>query len=975
LLSSLALISNQNYKISKVKSLNTLITEPYFLSRGQEWAQNQLNSMSLDEKIAQFFMLASWPNKGEEHQLEIENYIKNHKIGGVIFFQGKRNELNTAINRFQNASKIPLLIGMDAEWGVAMRISDEKRFPFAYTIGACNDTSITENLAAMMAQECRDLGIHINFAPVADVNSNPENPVIGFRSFSENASMVSNHVTAVVKGLEKNGVLSCIKHFPGHGDTDKDSHFELPTVSHTRNHFEEVDFIPFKKGISVGVSSVMIGHLNIPNIDETGTPSSLSKKIIQDELINKMGFKGLVISDALNMKGVSNKYGKTDVISKAFQAGNDILLYPEEIESAIKTLSQQVKKGLISEEEINKRCLKVLQAKYHVLNFKTDLKKYTEKYFKVFTNEEIEWKKRETYEKAITVIKNDNILPIINHQQKIACISIGANASYFQEMMQNFNKITYFNFDDFEEAIHKMKSKINDFDLIVTSIHTKSVLPKDNYSLPGDLNKWIEFLPESSKNCIVHCGNPVALKTTSFPQKINALVLTYENHQYAQEAAAQLMFGAIGTNGKIPFNVSNQIVKFQGLSLNPINRLKFTMPEELGLKSNDFDAIDKIVQSGLDAKAFPGCQVLVAVKGKVIYRKNFGTVSYLDTTSIHNHHVYDIASISKIVGSTAALMRLETENKFTLEKQLKDYIPDVVLDSKVGEIKLKNMMAHQAGFTPWLAFYKSTLEKGEWNLDIYKCDYSADFCVPVADKLWISNKYETKIYQKILSTPLNLPEKYEYSDLGYYFAKKIIEKQSGKSLDDFLYSNFYNPMGLYHLRYLPLLFFPKNQIIPTENDTIFRKQLIHGYVHDPGAAMLGGVGGHAGIFSNSTDLAAMMQMFLNKGSYANVKYISPDIIKKYTSAQLSGNRRGAGFDRPTANKEGGPTCALVSSDSYGHSGFTGTFTWADPEYGINYVFLSNRVNPSAENKKIQTMHIRTEIQRVIYEVVLKNQKK
>lgn len=941
------------------------VTTPVFMQSNDVIARQMLEKLTLEEKIAQFFMVASWPNRDENHQQEIENLVKNDKIGGIIYFQGSKGQLKTSIARMQHVSQIPLLIGIDAEWGIAMRISEEDRFPYAYTLGAANDTVLSEKIGAMMAQECRELGIHLNFAPVADVNSNPSNPVIGFRSFGEDPELVGKHVKAMVKGMEKNGVLTSIKHFPGHGDTDADSHYELPTLSHNREHFQNIELKPFLEGIQAGASTVMIGHLSVPALDESKTPASLSPAVIKGLLQQEMGFKGLVISDALNMKAVADKYGKVDVVVKAFQAGNDILLFPENVHDAIQAIAAKVKSGEISENEINERCLKVLKAKAHALFFKGG---------KNYTAGELEWARRETYEKSLTVVENKNVLPLVNASSRIAVVSIGVNAGHFKAMADRFHAVDYYHFYSFEEASERMITKFSGYETVITTVHPKSVLASSNFSSPGKLESWIMAVPEEISHVGVFFGNPMLLKNTTVNTAFDACVLAYENHKYTQEAAAQLIFGATGAKAKLPFQVSESLQSGSGMVLEDARRLKFSQPEELGILPQDLAKIDALVQKGLDAGAFPGCQVLVAVEGKIIYSKNFGTVSYEDKTPINSNHVYDVASVSKIVGSTAALMRLQTEGRFSLDKYVKDYIPELVGSSPVGNIYIKNMMAHQAGFTPWIAFYKSTVNRGVLDKSIYSEVRKEGFDVPVASNLWIRSDYEKTIYKTILSTPLTRNPKYEYSDLGYYFAKKIIEKESGFPLDQFMYREYYDPMGLKSIRYLPLLHFPKERIVPTELDTAFRGRLVHGFVHDPGAAMLGGVGGHAGVFSNATDLAAMMQLFLNKGVYANRRYISADIVKQYTSAQLKGNRRGAGFDRPTNSRKDGPTCNLVSLESYGHSGFTGTFTWADPAYGINYVFLSNRVYPDATNKKIQEMHIRSDIQKVIYEAVMKAKK-
>lgn len=931
------------------------------------WAKNQLDKLSLEERIAQFFMVATWSNKSESHQAEIEKLVREDKIGGLIYFQGERENLKKSIQRMQLAAKTPLLIGMDAEWGIAMRISEEERFPYAYTVGQANDAELTKNIAEMMAQECRELGIHLNFSPVADVNSNPKNPVIGFRAYGENPTQVSKQVSSLVSAFEKNGILSCLKHFPGHGDTDKDSHYDLPTISKSKSALQSNEFVPFQAGIKAGASTVMMGHLNIPALDNSGTPSSLSKTIIQDVLRSEMKFEGLVISDALNMKAVSAKYGKTDVVVKAFQAGCDILLYPESVTESIQAIKKAVERGEISKAEIDARCLRVLKAKHRVL-FPNSRKNQ-------ISESEQTWLKKQIYQKAITLVQHKNqVLPLQSSGQRIAKISIGTHTNSFAETLDLFAKIDHFHFFTVNEAIERMKGKWNQYDVIISAIHPNSVRTVKNYGMPGKITDWLEQIPEQKKHILVQFGNPFALEQITDFSRVDALIVGFENHELVQERVGQQLFGALPFEGKLQWHVSDLLPKGKGISLESIDRLAFSQPEELGISAEKLTEIDQIVNKGIKVGAFPGCQVLAAVEGKIIYRKSFGTTQFENGDSITENHVYDIASVSKIVGSTAALMKLQSEGKLGLQNKLKDFIPEVTGNGDFGNIVLRDMMAHQAGLTSWIPFYKKTLKNGELNPAIYSKTKKEGFETQVAKDVWISDAYTDTIYQRILASGLNSAKKYEYSDLGYYFVKKIVEKKSEKSFDSFLYDELYFKLGLQTMRFNPLNYLEKKWIVPTENDQQFRKQLVHGFVHDPGAAMLGGVGGHAGIFSNSYDLATMMQLFLNKGSYAGVRYLDEDVVSLYTKAQNAGNRRGAGFDRPTLNPKSGPTCEWVSQQSFGHSGFTGTFAWADPQNGINYVFLSNRVCPSAENWKIRDMNIRTEIQRVIYEAVRERKK-
>lgn len=925
-----------------------------------QWAKEKLSNMTLEEKIGQFFMVSAYSNRDEAHLKEIENLVTKEKVGGIIFFQGEKKNLISSISRFQKSARVPLFIAMDAEWGTNMRLFDGERFPYAYTLGAADDVELSERIASMMALECQKMGIHINFAPVADVNSDPDNPVIGFRSFGENPKKVADHVKAFVRGMENNGIMTSIKHFPGHGNTDKDSHLELPIVSQSLKTIEAIDFYPFQEGIRIGASSVMIGHLNVPALDDSGTPSSLSKKIIQDILKKQMGFEGLVISDALGMKAVADKYGKTEVVVKAFEAGCDILLAPESVSDAIAAILEKVSQGKISKTEIDERCLKVLKAKHKFVVVPKKAKEYTAG--------EIEWAKNESFEKAITVLKNtDDLLPIGKLDKKIARVSIGMHSFHFRDAIELFADIDHYHYFTPAEAMKEFPKKMGQYDMIITAFHANTVRPKNNFGFGAKWRAFLDILPENKEKIVVFFGNPLVLRNEEDLSGFKAIIVGYENNRHAQKAVAQLIFGAIPSVGNLPITVNKLFPREKGIQLKWGGRLKYSQAEELGIDPTKLFEIDRIAENGVKKGAYPGCQIVVAVEGKIIYRKSFGTQTFGDKDTIQNDDIYDIASVSKIAGSTVGIMKIQTDGKFSLSKKLHDYIPEVTGNGTFGNILIRDMMTHQAGLVAWIPFYKRSMKNGELNSSIYSKVKKDGFEYPVADNIWIRNDYPDTIYKQILASNLG-PKKYLYSDLGYYFIKKIVEKQSGKSFQDYLTDELYKPMGLRSMRYLPRKHFPLDRIVPTEFDKIFRKQLVRGYVHDPGSAMLGGVGGHAGLFCNATDLASLMQMILNKGDYGNVSYIHNEVVEEYTKAQFNGNRRGAGFDRPSPGG-GGPCHSSASQLSFGHSGFTGTFAWADPQYGINYVFLSNRVYPDQENWKIRDMNIRTEIQGAIYNAV------
>ena len=926
------------------------------------WVEGKLKSMTLREKIGQFFMVAAYSNKGEKHLATVDSLVLRDRIGGIIFFQGERDNLTEAIDRFQGEASIPLLVGMDAEWGVQMRLFGEERFPYNYTIGAANDPKLTKKIAKMMGQECRELGIHINFAPVADVNSNPKNPVIGFRSYGENPKEVASHVTAAVEGMEEQGVMTSIKHFPGHGDTDVDSHYELPVVNNTYAQINAIDFFPFRSGIRAGASTVMIGHLNVPALDSTGTPSSLSKQTIQGYLRGELGFKGLVVSDALGMKAVADRYGKTEVVVKAFEAGCDILLFPKSVKEAIDAIEAKVNAGEIDEDEIDERCRKVLLAKHkHIVK---------QSKYKEFTKEEITLAKKMLYEKAITVIKNeDDLLPIKRFDKKIAHVSIGAHTEVLNASMDLVSKVDHFHFYNGDEAVRRFKRRLSEYDLIITSIHAKSVVSRGDYGMPAGWKSWVKSLPAEKENVLIVFGNPYALSKNIDLSHIESIVVGYENHELALNRAGQFLMGAFESTGKLPVTINSKFKRGRSIHVKWGGKLKESQPEEVGVSRNKLSQIDDVAEKGIADGAFPGCQVLVAVEGKIIYNKSFGHHTYSKKQEVLDDDLYDIASITKVAASTFSLMYLDSKEEFSLEGKLSDYIPEIVQNTPYASMRVRHMLTHQAGLHPWIPFYTETLKNYRPDPAVYATEKSDEFSEQVANNMWIRKEYKEVMYQTILRKPLKA-KKYKYSDLGYYFMKSIIEKKTGKSLDQFVEDEFYGPMGLRNIMYNPLRTVALDRIPPTENDTIFRKQLIHGFVHDQGASMMGGVGGHAGLFSNARDLAGVMQLFLNKGSYGGVEYIRPDVIEEYTKCQYCPkNRRGVGFDKPMPSRKGGPTSKLAPLSSFGHSGFTGTLVWADPEYKVNFVFLSNRVYPNAENWKIIKMNIRTDIQKIIYEAL------
>lgn len=931
-----------------------------------KWVSNDpidsvIDSMTLEEKIGQFFMVAAYSNKDSSHSKVLRNLIHDSHIGGLIFFQGEAQKMQEMIEGFQKDSKIPLLIGMDAEWGTAMRLFGEERFPYQYTMGAADDIKLTNKISMMIAADCLEKGVHINFAPVADVNSNPDNPVIGFRSFGSESQLVARHVGSFVMGHEQQGLLSCVKHFPGHGDTYLDSHLELPVIRNTVEYIDSIDGLPFEEGFKQGASSVMIAHLSVPSIDSTGLPATLSSTIIQDHLIKKYNYKGLIISDALNMKAVADRYGKAEVAVRAFEAGCDILLYPEDVKLAVQLIADKVRSGEISMEEIDRRLKKILKVKNEVFS-------ENESWYH-FHEDEIVATKKLVYEKSITVLKNDDVLPIPSFDKKIACISLGPHTESLIESMQLIADVDHFHAFTGAEAIQKYADIIKEYDLIITSVHSNSLRSKNDYGYPAEWRKWVKHIPLEMDHILLLAGNPLVLKNDDVSSDVDALVVSYENHELALDRLGQFVMGAFESKGTLPISINDVWSAGYGVHVEWGGRLKYGSPYEFGISSEKLAQIDTAINRSIADGVFPGCQIVAAYDGVIIYRKSFGFQTYDSLIPITDNNIYDLASVTKIAASTASLMNLESKELFSLDNSLGDYLNELTDSTAYDRMKIKSMMAHQAGLYPWIPFYLKTLTNGLPDSSVYLDHKEGVYANRVTEHLWMDTNYVDVMYQRILETKVS-GSSYKYSDLGYYFMKKIIEQQGGFPLEEFVQKTFYKPLGLRTMGYNPVDRFSLDIISPTEDDHAFRQELIHGYVHDQGAAMMGGVCGHAGLFSNATDLASMMQLFLNKGQVGGVSYFTQEVADKYTGCQFCPkNRRGAGFDKPVRSLEGGPTCGLVSLSSFGHSGFTGTYAWADPEYKINYVFLSNRVYPDAENWKIVKTGIRTEVQRIIYEAV------
>ncbi|PZX58014.1 glycoside hydrolase family 3 N-terminal domain-containing protein [Algoriphagus chordae] len=940
------------------------------------WVDSVFNSLSFDERLGQLFMVAAYSNQGQAHVNQISNLIKTENLGGLIFFQGGPDRQARLTNLYQAQSKTPLFIAMDAEWGISMRLDSIPDFPKAMTLGAIQDEQLVYNMGKEMARQFKELGMHINFAPVVDVNSNPDNPVIGYRAFGGEKKVVAQHAVSYMKGLQDHGVIANAKHFPGHGDTEADSHYTLPVIKNPEQRIWDIDLYPYQELFKENLMSVMVAHLNVPSLDDSDNmATSLSKKVVTDLLQHRMNFQGLVFTDALNMKGVAIANSPGEVDLKALLAGNDVLLYSQNVSKAKELIKQAVADGRISEQEIDRRIKKILKAKYWAgLNNYKPIKTFglVERLDTPETDVIIE----SLYADAITVATNkDNLLPFKQLDlNSFASLSIGDDGKDFQKYLSKYTKFDHFNMQKGGTgSIHSsMQKKLEDYDVVVVGLMGVTNSPRRNFGVSAADVQLIKDLAKKKKVVTVLFGNAYASEQL---QGLGNVVFAYENNETTQELAPQILFGARAAKGILPVTVNQQFSQGVGGYLAPSNRLSYGTPESVGVDGKILDKIDAVAEKAIKIQSTPGANVLVVKDGKVIFERSYGKLEYKSSPKVNSETVYDLASITKVLATTQAVMFLESRGEIDMKKTLGDYLPELNGTNK-ERLRLSDVMAHEAGLVSFIPYYAHSVEAGSWRADYYKPNSELGFTRPVSNDMYGMDALRDSIWHwtvdsKITPIPRGASKhKYVYSDLTMYFMQAVVERIVNQPMETFLDQNFYAPLGLSTMTFNPAQKMPIDNIAPTENDITFRKRQVQGYVHDPGAAMYGGVAGHAGLFGTANDLAVMMQMMLNKGFYGDVNLISPETIEEFTKNQSRQSRRGWGWDKPnTEVGSGGSAGDLAPKSTFGHTGFTGTCVWADPDNQLIYVFLSNRVYPDATNKKLLSEGIRTDIHDIIYEAM------
>jgi len=956
----LPLVGNAQYKSSLNKA---------------QWVDSVFNSLTDDQRIAQLMVIRAHSNLGADHVAKVTEDIKKYNVGALCFFQGGPVRQANLTNQYQQLAQTPLMVTIDGEWGLGMRLDSVLKFPYQLTIGAVKDENLVYRMGLAVGEQCKRIGVHVNYAPVVDINNNPNNPVIGYRSFGEDKHKVASFGVAYMKGMQDAGIMACAKHFPGHGDVDVDSHLDLPVINKTMEQLDSLELYPFKAMFDEGVGSVMIAHLYIPAIDNTANKAtSISKNNVTDLLRNSLHYNGLTFTDALEMKGVAKYFPGGTISVEAIIAGNDMLCLPESVAESIAAIKKAIADNRLTWENIYSKVRKVLASKYQLgLN---KMKPIDTNNLLADINAKTDAIRREVAQQGITLLSQAGTkasrtdyaqIPLTATQKKIAYVGIGTRElSPFGRRLKDELGADVFLFS-YKDSPAKADSILNalpkdgTYDAIVIGVHNYSNKPMDNFGMTAaalKLYKGLNFI----RTMTFTFGNVLATKNFC---DAYTLVACYQDDEITQQVAADVLMGKLTAKGKLPVSVC-QFKYGEGI----VASKKPVTPADTRLA---LEKVDSIAQDAIAQKAFPGCVVLAAHKGEIIYHKSFGRYEFDPASpAMSPESIFDLASVTKISATTVSIMKLYEEGKISLEGTLGDYLPWVKGSDK-EKLKLRDILLHQAGLVPFIAFYKETLNgNGQPKSGFYQIKSQKGYGVRVADNFYLRDDWEDTLLQRIKMSPLGPAGKYVYSDNDFIFLGKIVEELSGMSLDQYTRKTFYNKMGMYSTGFSPRNRFPLECLVPTEKDSYFRQQYIRGDVHDEGASMFGGVAGHAGLFSNAYDLSLLYQMLLNNGTLNGERYLSPATVKLFTAYNSKISRRGLGFDKPEKDNQlrKDPYPSLLASPStYGHTGFTGTCVWVDPQYDLVYVFLSNRVSPSRDNNKLSQLLIRGKIQDALYQAI------
>lgn len=918
---------------------NTLSPSPIV----RDWVEQTLHRLSLEEKIAQMVMArayGTYVSTGSESYERLERLARSVKIGGFVFFQGDVYETALLINRLQSVADVPLLIAADMERGVAMRVRRATNFPDVMALGATGDPELAWAMGMAIAAEGRALGIHQNYAPVLDLNNNPKNPVINVRSFGEDPKFVSKLTRAFIAGLHQGGMISTAKHFPGHGDTEVDSHLGLPIMNFSRGRLDSLELVPFKEAIDAGVRSIMIAHVGLPNLDSSMTPASLSPVVVEGILSKDLGFEGLVVTDALEMAAVVQRFSVAEIAVRAVKAGADVLLLPVDEDHSILAIAKAVRRGEIPEHRIDVSAKKILKLK-DWLGLPEDREVDVRRIATVVGSRANQALAKDVARRSITVVKNEGeVLPLPQFSgMRIVSVIVSDledyrteahRASYpysnervgeyfMAQLRRRVPEVELYRVDTRSNRteFNAILAAANSADLVLCPTFVKLRTGSGKIALPDSLRAFLQGLTAGGKPVVlVSLGNPYIIADVP---RARAWVCAYSDNEVSVEAAVEAIFGEIPVAGKLPITIPGLAPSGSGLEMSKV-ALREDNPERVGFDRRRLGAIDTLIQEAIRDSAFPGAVVLVAKDGVLAHHKAYGTYDYSPYSRLVDRStMYDLASLTKVIVTTNCVMKLVDEGKIHLDSTVASYIPQFGQNGK-QRVKVRNLLLHDSGLPAYRRYFLTCTNPQQ-----------------VLDSIFASDLE----FQPGDST--------RYSDLGMITLGKVVEKVSGQSLHRYTSEQFFKPLGMWNTTYNPP---PEliERIAPTEIDTLWRKMSVRGQVHDENAAALGGVSGHAGLFATAGDLAILMEMILNSGTYGGRRYLNESTVKMFTSHH-EGSPRALGWDRKS--KEGYTSAGtLFSDESFGHTGFTGTSIWVDPKRNLFVIVLTNRVYPTRDNTKI-----------------------
>lgn len=966
------------------------------------WADSVVKTLTLRERIAQSFVVSAYSNKSEAYEDALVQLVDEHRVGGVLFFQGTTVRQAELTNRLQSSAKVPLLVTIDAEWGLGMRLSDALSYPRAMAFAAAGEPRYAYRLGKDLAAQMRRLGVHVNFAPVADINTDGENPVIGVRSYGDDAATVETYARAYASGLEQNGVLSCLKHFPGHGNTKVDSHKGLPRLSTSRGGLDSVELRPFKN-LTETSSMVMLAHMDVPAItgSSAGLPVSLSPRSVE-LLREEYGFKGLICTDALNMQGAAANRKAWEVNAMAYEAGVDLLLCVEQVPETLQRIERRVKAGAIDTASITERAKRILRAKCFAIGpsaARVELQNLREDLHRSEYNELL----RSLAESGIVMLREGDIPFDSVANRSMGYVSFLSKDSMYATLREYFEVprlalSARSGGGDAARIAQFAKGKTN----LVVAVEAIGTSPRNGFGIGSKLAR-IQQCASLAPTTVVLYGSPYALRWLDTIKGVEGLVLCCSERVEYQQEAARVLLGVRPAEGRLPVWVNGDLPRGAGTSGRGSGRLSYVVPSRMVLDSVLLARADSLACAAIDSQAMPGMQIVAGCDGVVFYAKQFGHFTYdPNSPRVTDSTLYDVASLTKVVVTVPVLMSEIARGAMSLSDTLGCFFTGQQDTGAVLSARVNDVLLHQAGLAAYAPFYLRTVESllpgravaqrrmnAEYCIDIGSYGYMSKHAVPsrrfyrtrpeapytmaLSDHLYAAPSIRDSVYQSIFSQGLSPRQGYRYSDFGYILLGRAVELLEEKPLDVLADSILFSPLGMRRTLFNPAQQGLARQCAPTENELTFRRSVVQGYVHDLTAAMLGGVAGHAGLFSTSHDLAKYAQMLLNGGRYGGYSFFSPSMVSLFTKVPVESvnKRRAYGFDTRMENQVGSALVGdSLSAASYGHTGFTGTILWIDPTKNFFFVFLSNRVYPEASNQRINTLKVRSQIMNTLYNAVI-----